>query len=360
MAANVQSGDSRLPCKGFTLVELLVVIAIIGVLVALLLPAVQAARSAARRTQCQNNIRQTALAVLNYESATQELPPLMDWWDDPNSDADPDEFQMGPNWVIKVLPYMEQQSTFDAFDFDFPVNEPPNELARSTVISPLLCPEDGENNSVKFSGTSSGTSRYGNNWGRGNYGANGGLHYTPAKKADLTYWKDNVWSQDNYRGVLGSGFPTELKSVTDGTTHTILIGELRAGVVEFDLRGTWALSGPAASGIAAHGWFGDDTGPNNLEPAGDDVEGCFDVKSVFGRNGGRDLVQMKMGCAAAGQNWQQAPRSLHLRGVHVCMLDGSVQFISDDIELSKNSYCCATWDRLNLASDSRIVDPKAF
>ncbi len=350
----------RHPLFAFTLVELLVVIAIIGVLVALLLPAVQAARTAARRSQCQNNIRQTGLAVLNYESATQELPALVNWWDDPATQDFPDRDQLGPNWLITVLPFLEQQNTFDAFDFTLPITDPVNEQARSTVIPPLLCPEDGDYNNLNFSGTNSDTSQYGNNWGRGNYGANGGLHFTPEKLADVQSWKDSFWSDSKYRGVLGSSFRTRVGSVTDGTSHTILIGEIRAGVVEFDLRGTWAMANATASGIAAHGWFGDDNGPNNLGYAADDVKGCSKIQQNFGRQGANELVRLKMGCSGFGHNWQQAPRSQHFGGVHVCMLDGSVQFISDDIEISQNLQCCSTWDRLNLASDAEVIDAEAF
>lgn len=347
---------------GFTLVELLVVIAIIGVLVALLLPAVQAARAAARRSQCQNNIRQVGLAVLNYESANKGLPRFQSWWNDPNSDEFAEKWDLGPNWIINILPYMEQQAIFDSFDFTAPINQPANELARSAVIPALLCPEDAANNSVLFSGSSSQTAFFGNNWGRGNYGGNAGLYYTPDKEQNaVEVWEPRRWSESQYRGVLSSTSETKLQSIVDGTTNTILLGEIRAGVVEFDLRGTWAMSGAAPSGLAAHGFFGDDNGPNNLEPKADDVVGCGDIKNSFGRRGGEEeLVKQRMSCSIFGDNWQQAPRSVHSGGVFVCMLDGSVQFISDDIELSQNGRCCSTWDRLNLSADEEIVDSDAF
>src|SRR4051812_46549754 len=90
---------------GFTLVELLVVIAIIGVLVALLLPAVQAAREAARRTQCSNNLKQLSLALLNYETVHTTFPP-----------AGIDTNQM--SWTVLLLPYFEQQALYDQFNFN--------------------------------------------------------------------------------------------------------------------------------------------------------------------------------------------------------------------------------------------------
>src|SRR5262245_56351867 len=102
---------------GFTLVELLVVIAIIGILVALLLPAIQAAREAARRAQCSSNIHNAALAVLNYEAAKKSLPMGMTF--DPSFAGSVETLShYGPNWVILTLPYMEGQDLYDAFDFE--------------------------------------------------------------------------------------------------------------------------------------------------------------------------------------------------------------------------------------------------
>src|SRR5262245_18660185 len=121
---------------GFTLVELLVVIAIFGVLVALLLPAVQAARESARRSQCVTNLRQVGVALQNYESAKRVLPYGSDYYD----------VTAGPTfkatWAALILPYLEEQSLYDRFDFTLPMRNAKNQLARETPVSTYICPSD--------------------------------------------------------------------------------------------------------------------------------------------------------------------------------------------------------------------------
>src|SRR6476660_8448585 len=128
---NLAGANLRRPRGAFTLVELLVVIAIIGILVALLLPAVQAAREAARRTQCSNNIKNIALAALTYEGANKHFPVDEDIYNDPPDDIDlntgqwkgsgaPDPFidagtLSGAGWIVFVLPHLEEQSLYDQF-----------------------------------------------------------------------------------------------------------------------------------------------------------------------------------------------------------------------------------------------------
>ena len=139
----LQGNRSR--ARAFTLVELLVVIAIIGILVALLLPAVQQARAAARRVQCMNNMKQIGLALMNYHSQNNEFPASSTWpvgADGRAQGINSTTFNgHGPNWVIRALPFMEEQTTYDAFNLQLPIPDNANELARSTPISSMLCPE---------------------------------------------------------------------------------------------------------------------------------------------------------------------------------------------------------------------------
>ncbi len=120
--------------SAFTLVELLVVIAIIGILVAMLLPAVQAAREAARRISCRNHLKQIGLALHTYHDSLRRLPP---GWLANSPLGDP-----GWAWSTAILPYLEQQNTYDQIRTGLPVDAPANRIARETVLSVYRCPSD--------------------------------------------------------------------------------------------------------------------------------------------------------------------------------------------------------------------------
>jgi prepilin-type N-terminal cleavage/methylation domain-containing protein len=126
--------------RGFTLIELLVVIAIIGLLTALLLPAVQGAREAARRTQCVNNLKQLGVAVHTYESTHRAFPPGYV----SNFDAGGNDIGPGWGWSALLLPPMEQKPLFDSVNLSLPIEDSSNETGRLTRIAVYLCPSDDQ------------------------------------------------------------------------------------------------------------------------------------------------------------------------------------------------------------------------
>jgi prepilin-type N-terminal cleavage/methylation domain-containing protein len=388
---------------GFTLVELLVVIAIIGILIAMLLPAVQAARESARRIQCSNNIRQLGLALLNYESGQKKFPYSSYWKNysktppvlDLSNINQNNNAQLGENWVIKILPQLEQKVTLQLMDLSHPISgnapgsttvqsqpTPGNIAARAVPIATMLCPSDPYS-STPFKGSASSlTNQMGDNWARGNYAANASLGYmTPANGASGgTSTTQNLggvgispskpesgfWGDRRRRGVMGANASISLKEVRDGTSKTLLLGEIRAGLIPQDTRGVWAMSGACPSALWCHGYFADDNGPNDNSAIGngDDERTCSEVVAAVG--GAVKLIRLGMSCwDGNGADFQQTARSMHLAGVNVCLCDGSVRFISDFIDKGVDWTVPSisaehVWDRLNLSDDGQTIEPNQY
>jgi prepilin-type N-terminal cleavage/methylation domain-containing protein/prepilin-type processing-associated H-X9-DG protein len=362
--------------QGFTLVELLVVIAIIGILVALLLPAIQAAREAARRAACQNNLHNAAIAVLNYESARKVLPNGMTF--DPAINTTVQALsKYGPSWIMDVMPYMEETATRDAFDpgvfaLTVGVNENGvgnrNLTARATIINSLLCPSDA-NNRVLFQPNPAGNFGTGA-YGRNNYAASAGRQFLYGDPNDvgspyMSGPKSIPWASKDlskptnaicFRGVMGPNAGLKLSQISDGTAKTIMLGEIRAGINANDGRGVWAIGHAGASLLAAYGSGGDDIGPNYCDDKGDDVYApgvCTTGGAVCAKGGMGEGIAQCMGCnQTAGFN-QATTRSSHPGGVHIAFADGSVQFMTDDVETNGcyNPTCCTAWDYLILSGD---------
>ena len=285
----------------FTLVELLVVIAIIGILVALLLPAVQAAREAARRAQCQANMKNLGLAVLNYESTYTKFPVGTRFQSQPstyagtgrygraNDNSDVSRWMgFGESWTISILSYIEEQPLYDLFDLDQPIAGGNlsnvgaanfrNIQARGTEVSVMLCPSDPTNNERYQGGKGAGPSN-GDNWARGNYGANMGIplifssesNNSGAANNNMSGPKSRNWKNGARRGAFGIDASLKISQITDGTSKSMMLSELRAGIDENDPRGVWAYGHAGGNLIAGHGSFGDANGPNPCNLQADDV-----------------------------------------------------------------------------------------
>jgi prepilin-type processing-associated H-X9-DG protein/prepilin-type N-terminal cleavage/methylation domain-containing protein len=210
----------------FTLVELLVVLAIIGILVALLLPAVQSAREAARRTACQNNLHQIGLGLLAHHEAKHAFP--VGSLDEITS-VNPKGRQL--SWNVYLLPFIEEQSVFAKFDLTKAYKAVENSAPAGTVLPVFLCPSCWRFTSDRTSPTTgdvnhNGRFDPGDNLAFTDYGGNFGFDGTGAIKKPYM------------NGVLIYDQPIAISDITDGTSHTIIVSEDTGRGAVFD--GQWA------------------------------------------------------------------------------------------------------------------------
>ena len=301
--------------RGFTLVELLVVIAIIGILVSLLLPAVQAAREAGRRTQCQNNIRQLGLAIHTYHDAMLALPPSgirpqnLSYFDTsfPGQQV---------SWIVLILNQIEQGNIHNQFDFHTSVFQQPTD-PQATRIKTLLCPS-----AYRHSLFVHPTLTRGKAFSKGNYAA----YVSPF----------HVENQNRYQGALIDGAKHSFASLSDGTSNVLMLAEILAIPNERDPRGAWALPWVGSTQLAFdmhslrnEGYVphprsvGSTQPPNNQGPNVDTIYDCPNPS-------GAQIA--KMPCVTNPGYLSAAPRSRHVGGVNVVFSDGHVGFITDGID----------------------------
>jgi prepilin-type N-terminal cleavage/methylation domain-containing protein len=238
--------------RAFTLTELLVVIAIIGVLVALLLPAVQAAREAARRVKCQNNLKQLGLALHNYESALGCLPP--------GCIAAPDGSAVYSNGLVMLFPYLEQANLAQLYNPNMPWHIHPPEVARQ-VIPLLLCPSNTKQNPFTYAGLAPFGVTSGDLYGASDY--------IFCKGASDSWCLPMI--PEEYRGAFYANRGTRLAEITDGTSTTFLMGEGAGGHHWPLCRGpgcTKPFTGPGGPALAYNGWMIGGSGVTFLGDAG--------------------------------------------------------------------------------------------
>ena len=297
--------------RGFTLVELLVVIAIIGVLVALLLPAVQAAREAARRTQCSNNLKQVALAMHNYHDVHDTLP-----WGSM-------EYRRG--WQLLVLPFLEQSHLYDMWgDFNDMAHyfSPANAAVSTTRIPTLSCPSDRPR-TTDLAGHHITHHNYAVNYGNtGFFSQETGVTQTVG---DVTFAGAPFTMKGRGHGHWGGPYiPPEsfsFSDILDGLSNTLMFAEVIQGYTTggiYDLRGfTWW--GPAAG-------FTTLRSPNSNLP---DIM----VQSNYCNNTPPNPPCDPNVMSTPNRPANNAARSRHAGGVNVALCDGSVRFVTDTIDI---------------------------
>ena len=306
------SRSRALATEGFTLVELLVVIAIIGVLIALLLPAVQAAREAARTMQCANNIKQLCVATHTYHEAMEAFPPGYTLVPSPSGQGQIYELY---GWMVHILPYVEQGNYGDLLPpyihwvyLGTPAQKARAKAAKAAAIPTFLCPSSDAPGSVQYDITPHGyfgTSSYGGigtynfdqattSWG-GNiiFDLYKGFGYISDWTGPVVYYRNPEYQIGVFVAVpISDPSPNRFRNVADGTSNTLMVGEI------------YCSDDDAFDGEYAEPWW-------VMGPLAD---------TSFGING------PKTGSFGAGM-----VRSPHPGGANVGMADCSVHFMNESI-----------------------------
>ena len=292
-----------LPRRGFTLIELLVVIAIIGVLVALLLPAVQQAREAARRAQCSNNIKQVMLAFHNYHDSNNGFPNRYS--------LNGTTLNSGHGWGLKLLPYLEQAPLYNSWNNNKSFFDPENQTVLMTPVKPYICPSAP--NGPRVMNLSSGSTTATSTGIAGDYVVFHQITTTGTGAACVAC---------NTAAPKTAGTVTPISSITDGTSNTILMSE-QAGRPDYYIGRTKQVSNSAMTNpLFWGGWA------------------SYQSVTAQGWNGATPPAAG----GARAMNWSnsQGVYSFHVGGAQFGLCDGSVRLISENVSLKT---LIALWTR---------------
>ena len=322
--------------KAFTLVELLVVIAIIGILIGMLLPAVQQVREAARRTECANNIRQVALAAINYESAHGMFPKGVD--------ATP-SIGLNATAFVFILPFIEQGNIEADWNYDGRASNNSNP-ARNEIPS-YICPSDDAAGRIVLT---TGSNQL---FSRSNYVVSFGSNTMLTARNGARVWRDHRsdpapdWTTD---GVFGGESKTTFGNISDGSSNCAMVSEVISGKDDdgttggpdcpanncVDVRGVWANFLGGAS------WYSHLNTPNTSVPDGGEVGGNNRAWQINNQNPPMPVVP------AIDYQHHAAARSTHLGGVNVAFGDGHVQFVTDNID-------AVNWANIGAINDGNVT-----
>jgi prepilin-type N-terminal cleavage/methylation domain-containing protein/prepilin-type processing-associated H-X9-DG protein len=317
----------RFEKRGLTLLELLVVIAVIGVLIALLLPAVQAAREAARRTQCANHLRQIGVALHNFAEAHGALPPgclvttgtypAWDPWTEALATA---RGKRGTSWMLAILPFVEERGLYNRWDFCRSVVG--NAATSRTEIGTFYCPSrrrglrPGDAARLPATSWSGGGTDYGGCLGAGNGWSNdsdAGDHHKFANSPIAA----ERWNNPRLIRIFIPNTPAAFSDIRDGTSHTIMTGELQrldGSVSQRTSQDGWALGGVATL----------------FTTAMHETGGTYQTGGL-------------------NNQFFESPGSDHPGGAHFGMADGAVRFVRDTIDIKVFYYLGAMDDRQSAA-----------
>ena len=283
--------------RAFTLVELLVVIAIIGVLVALLLPAVQAAREAARRMACSNNLKQFGIAIHNYHDVHLTLPISISY---ARENPRPAPQVNGKGWILSILPQLEQPALFAQFEPGFNgmfsatggIQMAACRTAIRTRIKVIECPSDGKSkriitNAAQWGGIEVAVTNYKGVIGDTRMGGATSIHQGTEPDTHNTIGNNGLFYRNSYQE------PNRLATITDGTANTFMVGE---DVPDQNIH---------SAAYFANGDYASCHAPLNYFPKPPTPGSWWNVISF---------------------------RSLHPSGAHFCLADGSVHFVSQTID----------------------------